>query len=55
VKKGINKQSKKLAFPLKGISIYSTFWKLLKLNYLEMIEMCFDWPKWTCFFPRFSV
>lgn len=46
MEKGINKQS----FPQNGISIYSTFCELLKLNSLEMIEMCFDWPNWTYFF-----
>lgn len=42
MEKGINKQSEKLAFPQNGISIYSTFCELLKLNSLEMFEMCFD-------------
>lgn len=35
----------KPAFFQNAISVYSTFCKLLKLNYLEMIEMCFDQNK----------
>lgn len=54
MKKGINNQSKKLAFSQNGIFIYSTICKLLKLNYLEMLEIVLTDQSEHVFCPDFQ-